>query len=613
MRTALCVAALGLIPAALGADILKTDGVTSCSKDASIKVDNVDIQYDRSNNIVTFDVSGSSDKEQNVTASLIVTAYGRQVYQKDFDPCDQSTKVDQLCPVPARSFFARGNQTIPSNYASMIPSIAFSIPNVDAQATMKLKAKDGGEELACIQSNINNGKTIQIKALPYAAATIAGAALLLSGLSAIGAGGQPGSTSASPSFTQVFGFFQTVATTGMYSVNYPSVVRSWSTNFAFSTGLITWNGLQTSIDNFRQSTGGNLTHMSVQYLHNATLVFNDGSSNNSTVARRAVGHALNGLRLMLREDLETGSGDNSTGKPSKTTEFASGIKAYSEQLMIPSANTFMTVLLIFSIVIATICVSILLFKVILETWALIGKFPKSLTRFRKEYWFIMARTITNLILLLYGVWTLYCVFQFTHGDSWAAKLLAALTLGIFTAVLGFYILRIYMIVQKSKKLEGDASALYEDKSTWLKYRIFYENYKKGYYWLFVPAIVYMFAKGCVLAAGDGHGTFQTAGQLIIESLMLIVLLWSRPYNTKSGNWINLVIQVVRVLSVVCILVFVEQLGISQTTKTVTGVVLIAVQASLTGVLAILIAINSIITLVRMNPHRRRRKEAGKPS
>ncbi len=121
----------------------------------------------------------------------------------------------------------------------------------------------------------------------------------------------------------------------------------------------------------------------------------------------------------------------------------------------------------------------------------------------------------------------------------------------------------------------------------------------------------MFAKGCVLAAGDGHGMFQTVGQLIIEALMLILLLWSRPYNRKSGNWINIIIQVVRVASVVCILIFVEELGIAQTTKTITGVVLIVVQSALTAILALLIVINSIISCCKENPHRKRRKAAQK--
>lgn len=407
-----------------------------------------------------------------------------------------------------------------------------------------------------------------------------------------------------------------MAMNGMLSVSYPSVYRSFTNNFGFSGGLIAWEGMEISIDNFRKSTGGNLTQNSVQALKNTTLVFAPGSNSTLTkrelevwthYVRRQISASANGTSVV-----GSGSAANSTSSAdSKSMKFVHGIQGYVEQLTIPQTNTFMTVLLIFAIVVAAIIVSILLLKVILETWALFGTFPKRLTSFRKRYWWIMAKTITNLILVLYGVWTLYCVYQFTRGDSWAAKALAAGTLAIFTAILLYFSWRIWSLARKYKKLEGDTSGLYDNKETWVKYSIFYDSFKKGYWWMFVPAIVYMFAKGCVIAGGDGHGMVQTVGQLAIEAIMLILLLWSRPYSLKSGNWINIIIQIVRVLSVLCILVFVEQLGISQTPKTVTGVVLIIMQSVLTGVLAILIAVNALIACCRMNPHRKARKDAGK--
>ena len=470
---------------------------------------------------------------------------------------------------------------------------------------MILKGKDG-EEVACIQSSVSNGKTVEVPAVSYVAAAIAAAALALSLASAGMAGGHPGATHSSPGFSEVMFWFQGMAMNGMHSVPYPTIYRSFTKNFAFSTGLIPWSGLQTSIDTFRKSTGGNMTQDNYQYLQNTTLVFSDGSASSTTtnVAKR-------GLSLFLRDVVTnvngSSSGNSTSSGSSKESHLVDGIQAYVEQLTIPQANTFMTVLLIFAVVVAAIVVGILLFKVILEAWALFASFPKSLATFRKEYWRVMFQTITNLILLLYGVWTLYCIFQFTHGDSWAAKLLAGLTLGVFTALLAWYTISIFRVAQRLKKTEGDSSALYENKETWKKYKLFYESYKAGYWWLFVPAIVYMFAKGCVLASADGHGLVQTAGQLIIEALMLALLLWSRPYNRRSGNWINIVIQVVRVLSVCCILVFVEELGIAQSTKTITGVVLIALQSALTAVLAILIAVNSIIACCKENPHRKRRK------
>lgn len=240
-----------------------------------------------------------------------------------------------------------------------------------------------------------------------------------------------------------------------------------------------------------------------------------------------------------------------------------------------------------------------------------GNLPKSMNSFRKRYWWRLAKTITNLVMLAYGVWTLYCVYQFTNGDSWAAKVLAGVTWAIFTLILGFFAFTIWHKAKKYQKMDGDASMLYEHKETWVRYAFLYENFKKGYWWLFIPTIVYAFAKNAMIAGANGHGLIQTIGQIAIECLLLILLVWSRPYTLKSGNVINITIQVVRVISVICVLVFVEELGISQTTKTVTGLVLIVVQSVLTGVLAILIAVNAIITCVRANPHRKRRKEAEK--
>ena len=79
-----------------GGDILRTQGFSSCLNNSTINVNNLNIQYDRSAGIVTFDVGGTSTKSQMVNASLTVNAYGKEVYRKDFDPC--TPKIDQLCP-----------------------------------------------------------------------------------------------------------------------------------------------------------------------------------------------------------------------------------------------------------------------------------------------------------------------------------------------------------------------------------------------------------------------------------------------------------------------------------------------------------------------------------
>jgi hypothetical protein len=389
-----------------------------------------------------------------------------------------------------------------------------------------------------------------------------------------------------------------MAMNGMYSVQYPSIYRSFAQNFAFSTGLIPWPSLQRSIDGFRKATGGNLTDNSYPNLKNAVLVFSP-SNTTANIAERD---------LDLSNKAVLDQINPSTDGTRSGLHFVQGIQAYVEQLLVPQTNVFMTVLLIFVIIVAAIFVGILLFKALLEIWALVGSFPKKLTTFRKEYWRIIYQAIVKLILLLYSVWVLYCIFQFTNGDSWAAKLLAGVTLSVFTVILVFYCCKIWSVSRKSREL-GDSSALFDDKETWKKYKLFYADYKRGYWWAFIPTIIYMFVKGCVLAAGDGHGLVQIIGQLIIESLMLILLLWSRPYELRSGNWINIIIQVGRVLSVACTGTFVEQFGVTETPKTIVGLVLVGVQSVLTCLLAILIAVNLLIVCWKENPHRKRRKEA----
>ena len=123
-----------------------------------------------------------------------------------------------------------------------------------------------------------------------------------------------------------------------------------------------------------------------------------------------------------------------------------------------------------------------------------------------------------------------------------------------------------------KKLDGDAGRLYEDKQVWLKYSLFYDNFKKSYWMFFVPAIIYMFAKGCIIAGANGHGLVQAGGQLIVEALMLVLLLWTLALPAPKRSLGSTSSSTSCVCSaVICILVFVEELGISQTTKTITGV------------------------------------------
>lgn len=98
----LAAGALGIIALALqgvaAEDILKTSGFSNCGTTATVEVKKMEITYNASNKTVVFDISGTSSKIQNVTASLDVTAYGQSVFSNKFNPCSAATFVSQLCP-----------------------------------------------------------------------------------------------------------------------------------------------------------------------------------------------------------------------------------------------------------------------------------------------------------------------------------------------------------------------------------------------------------------------------------------------------------------------------------------------------------------------------------
>ena len=97
--TSTALTLLSLLPsAALAGNVISTNGFSSCLQNGTIQVNKLDIKFDRTTNNIQFNVAGTSQKQQNVTASLVIDAYGEQIYQKDFDPCGGDVHVPQLCP-----------------------------------------------------------------------------------------------------------------------------------------------------------------------------------------------------------------------------------------------------------------------------------------------------------------------------------------------------------------------------------------------------------------------------------------------------------------------------------------------------------------------------------
>ncbi|QIW99624.1 hypothetical protein AMS68_005142 [Peltaster fructicola] len=598
-----------LATVARAGDVLTSNGYQVCQDGGDFEIQKLDASFDRSTRVLNFNLSGTSSKMQKVTAILTIQAYGQQIYQTQFNPCD--TSIMGLCPVPATSFAASGNQTLPEDYANKIPAIAYSIPDLDGSIKLQIMETATNASIGCIQASITNGKTVRLAAVQYASVGIVIAALLFAGLPAVLSGFHPGaSTGASPSFALIVGWFQSMAMNGMLSVDYPPVYRSFSANFAFATGLVSWPSLQHTIDNFRNTTGGNTTHANYDYLQNTTLVFPGSSSNQTAVVKRSLSAVLKRALTFHTSDKDTISVTIAADSTVDThSHFVSGIQAYSEQLSIPGANVFMTLLIMFALVLGVVIGAILLLKIILELTHLARTLPKWLESWRARFFSRLSRGATALVMIFYGVWVMFAIFQFTNGDSWAAKLLAGLSLGVFTILLAVYALRISHRARQLKHVDGNARQLYDDKETWVKYGIFYDSFKRSYWWFFIPLIVSSAARGAFIGGATGRGMVQAIGELVIDLVLLVMLIWTRPFQSRGSNAITIIVQIGRVVSMGCILVFVESINVNQMARTIVGFSLAITQAVITVTLAILLLINAIRFCVRDSREQRERERA----
>ncbi|CCG84508.1 protein of unknown function [Taphrina deformans PYCC 5710] len=549
-------------------------------------------------------LNGTSSTKSFVKAQINITAYGLNAYSNTFDPCSANYNAPMLCPLQAGPYNATGVIVVPESILKDIPALAFQVPDLQGFVTMSLKSKDG-DDLTCINAPVSNGQTLASNSVKTVSGTVAAGALLISGAvsmtasvsastSAVGLGGAGGggsgasaAISTSPNVGDVFLWFQAIGLNGAFSVAYPTICHSFYKNFGWSVGLVQWQWMQHKIDSFRQRTGGKVD------IASADSSASDRSSNkpskvSSVHARRK--RSMSAANLQPRDDSST--------KSKKLTGVINGLEDFAEQLRIPSQNTFMTILLVFTSIITTAAVLSVLLKMVLDLLQKSKRLSPFWQKFHAGYWSSVTGLVLRSILIIYGTWCLFCLYQLKNGDSWAASLLAGFSLAIFTGVISFLTIRILQIaLHESAGIKG-SDRLFKHKPYLKKYGILYDQFQSATWWFFIPCLLYSLLKSCIMALGDGHGMFQVIGCISCEIALLVCILATHAYDSKQANVVNTLICVVRIISLVGTLLFIDIFALKETTKTGAGIAIIILQSGTTLALTCLIILNGILPWLR---------------
>ncbi len=162
-----------------------------------------------------------------------------------------------------RSVPIEANGIIPVSQSDVagIPAIALSIPDFEGQAILRIFANSTQTQVGCYSAVVTNGATFSH---PYAVGLALGGftilAIAASFATAIYGSHIPTTRTHyahSLSVLVVFSVFHHIFYTGALSVNWPSVLPAFWSNFAWTGGMIYSESMQNSINQLIGSNRGN--------------------------------------------------------------------------------------------------------------------------------------------------------------------------------------------------------------------------------------------------------------------------------------------------------------------------------------------------------------------
>ena len=397
-----------------------------------------------------------------------------------------------LCPMNS-SVPIEANGIIPVNQqdVSGIPALALSIPDFEGQAILRIFSNSTQSEIACYSGVITNGATFSN---PSAVGTVLGIFTLAALVASFATTAYVDSIATtrthyahSLSVFVVFAVLQHIFYTGTLSMNWPSVLVAFWSNFAWSGGMIYSKSMQNSINQLIGSNKGNLSEV---------------GSASSGVAANGLGGGFNIDAIYKRSNLDPferyaqffGKHDilkvrhwesvlarrDSSGSSSGVVGAADGYNWYGSPVApglplpgnfsgfagtlaeegIPASNAFITGLLWFLILLVLLAAATASLK-----WALEG-----LSRFRlvkidrlayfRAHWIrYLIEVLLRAIFIGFFMIMLLTMFEFSFQKSGAVVAIAALIFMIFfvgmLAIAGyacFYRLRYGRFEIKSDRL-----------------------------------------------------------------------------------------------------------------------------------------------------------------
>ncbi|KAJ7733778.1 hypothetical protein DFH07DRAFT_905993 [Mycena maculata] len=584
---------------------LFTSSVTYCEPPETLLIQQFDVKYFSANQSIFFDISAASVQANvNVSANILVNVYGLTLLNVTIDLCD--ILAGALCPLPQYNFVGSQSISLPDSLGvtNRIPAIAFRIPDLEAYAQLTLLEVGTGDIKACVQATLSNGWSTRQAAVQWATGALALFALLAAAWQST----RPNAV-VPYRLLDLLHFYQTIAATGLLSLNYPSLYRAFAINFAWALGLIssTNSRLQTSIDNMRALTGGDMANASsgsaVGFVDRRLSPWNAvnlelpaSSFAQSLLADTSVGAARTNItfsRIALNgiQQLATTEGQVQTVTDDSSNVLQAGIPIYVNSIHIATANAFMTTFLISLIIVAiALAVAGLAYGALFAANRFGWGTEETRQRLKSSYPAHMRAWALRLGLIVHPPLTIFAFYQWSLKDSWLSVLLSVIAfLAIWLSVLYPVFLTLRLVRRESR------DALEFNPEHLASHGPLYAQYRTPRYYFFLPLLIGVFIKAIVIAAGEGSGMAQVVVFLIVELAVVIAHIVLKPYNSRGGDVFSTYLAIVRLVCTGAMIAFVESVGVAAIPRVAIGAVITVIFSIAVLILAINVFLHSGIT------------------
>ncbi|KAL7947766.1 TRP domain-containing protein [Trichoderma barbatum] len=583
-------------------DMLVSTSLNTCQDNSGFQASFFNVVFTPHNNSAIIHLVATSSVQGYVKFNIEASAYGYTFLKTELDPCD--IKLAGMCPMTAAAKFNIPFKIPVSPEAiAQIPSIAYSVPDLDASVRVRILLKSTGESIACVEAEISNGKTVNLNAVKWATAIIAGIALVSSAVFN-GLGHSNTAAHVAALSLSLFGYFQSQAMIGLTGIPLPPIVQAWTQNFQWSMGIIHVRFMQTMFTWYQRATGGTPAKLFSTLGSVSVDVEKRGLDAGIEVGKNLI---KRGLAMMpeAATSIMRRSG-NVLSQSGSGGYIVYGIQRVAFQAKIETTNLFITGLTFFWLFAVITMLSVTLFKGICELLVKQGlmKADKFL-EFRNGWRTVLKGILYRIALIGFPQLSVLCLWEFTQNDSAAEIALAVFYFFCPLIALCWGASKVIQIARRSINMHGNAAyILFSDPQALNKWGFLYVQFRASAYYFIGPILVYTIIKAMFVAFAQKTNIAQAVGFIILEVGMLIATSVLRPWMDKKTNSFNIAIYVINFLNSIFLLIFTNVFGAPLLAIGVVGIILFVLNAIFSTVLLLMVIASTIYSIIRKNPDAR---------